>query len=60
LRAVGELIFSLVLAVCFWPTLLPSSWRDPADGPERLIQTIQLMLEAAGILGVLHAIARLT
>jgi hypothetical protein len=58
---VGELIFSLVLVVCFWPTLLPSNWRDPSDNAEqRWIQLIQVCLEAAGILGTLHAIGRLT
>jgi hypothetical protein len=56
-----ELLFSLVLVACYWPTLAPSTWREMRDMPEdRLVQLLQLGLELAGILGTLHAIARLT
>jgi hypothetical protein len=58
---VGELVCSLVLVACFWPTLIPSNWRNLAGGrEERLALLIALGLEVSGILGTLHALARLT
>lgn len=60
MRAAGELLFSLILLACFWPTFLPSTWREPVDGCSRLIHLIQFGIALSGVLGCIHALIRLT
>jgi hypothetical protein len=54
--AVGELILSVIVAVLYWPGLDRRHWREY---PDRLAPAIALLLELAGIAGVVDALVTL-